>query len=227
MNEERQFTQEEALKNANQLKGLVHDDIANYVAGVLVENAKGKFVASPLGRNHKEQFYPKLVIPYLFKDMVKKLYSYAPAYIEPKNKKDAANLIKMADPASKYYDKVIQTWRDVEIDYFMAINDVIFKELLKDFATFIAVFTVYHKRSTQLAKQDPRLAQWFADIYEGFDPNTKWFSLVMEDLLTLAAGMSREAKVPVSLLEWKKLFYNTLKEETKVFKQFIADSEKK
>lgn len=182
------------------LRKFVAKDIATYVVS---------------SRAPKENFYPKLHILTLFVDLMQNISAHPFVWIPIPNPtpKKIKRLEAVSDAVYRNQGIVFQKWREVVIDYQMAGNDVIFKELMRDFGTFIAYFLEYIKRAQKDAKQHPNVGMWMQMLLGELDLKQDWFKLVYEDMLTLAAGMSSEySKVPADVTELKTAFYDAMKD---------------
>lgn len=154
-----------------------------------------------------------------FSDVVNKLSVFAPNVIEFKNLKEETRVFKLVDPIYEIQSYVLPEFQELKIDFIMARNDVIFKEILKDFAYFIAVFEEVRKYTLNLAKQEKSVLEYYNNLYNGYDHKTEWFNFIMEDIQKLESSFnSKDDKVPEDLSEYKKLFWNTHKEKRSQFR---------
>lgn len=228
MKEKRKFNKTEAQEFIQHAKDvyMVSEEVASYLVGFKHEIKEGEktLVKNGEARNPKDNFMPRLEGLELFPEMIEKLQTYAPTIIESRNKKDETRLNTIVEPLYNVQTLVNSVWREVEIDYFMASNDVIYKEMLIDFAKFIVVFEEIRKIVIKKAKQDKRVEEFYLDIYKNYNPKTNWFSFILEDILSLGAGFeSPHSGIPVNLFEWKKTFYDTLKEKKAELKEELTE----
>jgi len=232
MKESRKFNKTEAAEFINHAKDtyLVAADVAAYLVGFKWDFKDGEKVLVKNGdaRNPKDNFLPRLAALEMFPSMIEKIKPFAATVIESRNKKDETRLYNIIEPMYDIQCSVLSIWREVEIDYWMASNEVIYKELLLDFARFVASFEEIRKYVLKKAKQDKRIEDFYNDIFEGYDPKTEWFSFILEDILTLGASFeSTYSGIPVALGNWKKDFYNAHKIKRAEVREMIEDVEKK
>lgn len=154
-----------------------------------------------------------------FSDIVGKLSIFAPNVIEVKNLREETRIFKLVNPIYEIQNHILPEFRELKIDFVMARNDVIFKEILKDFASFIAVFEEVRKYTLNLAKQEKSVLEYYNNLYNGYEPKTEWFNFIMEDIQKLECSInSEDDKIPEDLSEYKKLFWNTQKEKRSQFR---------
>lgn len=221
--EPRNFSKEEAqafIDHADETR-LVRPDVAAYLTGYKFDG--DKLVKNGEARNPKDNYIPRLQSLELFPKMVAALELFLPTVLEAKNPKEEVRVMKLVEPIYKVQCAVSREWREVEVDFFMARNDVVYTALLQDFAGFIAVFEEVRKYALANSKQEKPVAEHYAAIFKDFDHKTDWFSFILEDILTLGAGFESKFKgVPVNLTPWKKLFWDTHKEKRAEFRQSFA-----
>lgn len=157
-----------------------------------------------------------------FSGAVDNLSVFAPNVIEAKNLKEETRVFKLVDPIYEIQNYVLPEFRELNIDFIMARNDVIFKEILKDFASFIAIFEEVRKYTLNLAKQEKSVLEYYNNLYKGYEPKTEWFDFIVEDIRKLECSFnSKDDKVPEDLVEWKKIFWDTHKEKRSQFRSNI------
>ncbi len=182
----------------------------------------------PYGRNHKENFTPDMSMYLTFSKMMEQLQKYHVFDVKlrgdkpAKQEADERRLMADLDPVYRHQGHVVRAWREIQVDYQLAGNNIIFNETLKDYASFFAYLTEYQKLSNRLLKKEPRLLEIYVDIFKPFNAKANLFGLAFEEALTLCAGgSSKHNGVPAHLFESKKLFWDTFKEATKDAKDFF------
>jgi hypothetical protein len=212
------FNKEQALNFVDFAKStfLLNDDVASYLTGFHWGIKKGKldFIPNPDARNPKDGFMPRLRGLELFPSMMPKLEVFAPTIIESKNKKDEAKLFGDVEPIYAHQHLLTKNWREVDIDYFMASNDVIYKEMLRDFATFIAYFEVFRKFAIKKAKADPRVLEFYLDVFKEFheftweyDENNKQ---VFDEKVYGANGKKIKPEEYAPRIDWWKFIFEDI-----------------
>lgn len=198
-----------------------------------IEMTYDEYVNHPFGRNAKEDFYPSMSLYLSFNKMIEELQVYQVFNVAlrgselkkpdlQKQEKDERALISKFDPVYRNQGHVVRAWREIQVDYQLAGNNVIFNEVLKDYANFFAYLTIFQKLSNRLLSQEPRLHKLYKEIMKPFDTKAKLFSIALEEALTLCAGStSKHSGVPTSLVEAKKIFWDTFKESTIEAKDLI------
>ncbi len=207
-------------------KFLFNADVAAYLTGYRLID--GALVRDTDARDHTQGVMPKLSGLTLFPEIMFKLSLYAPAYLETKNKKDDKKVNDLAEPLYDKQDIPAALWREVEINYFMASNEVIYTEFIRDYGRFLASIEEVRKYIMQKCNQDKRVKDFYFDIFKDYDHKTEWFDFVMDDLTQLAKGFKKTPEFfPPDLTEWRTLFWNAHKEQRKVARELISERDGK
>lgn len=200
-----------------------------------IELYKIELTAHPYGRNVKEDFIPQIKGYVLFEKIINEIEKYQVFNIELRGKKnnqreaDEMRLMRTFDPVYKHQGHIVRAWNMCKVDYLLATNNVIFNEVIRDYATLIAYLTEYKKLVNKLLKPEPRLLDVYNQIFKDFNPKANWFSFAFEDALTLCASCDVSNSVSdflnngvqCDLTESKKIFWDTFKEETKTIKSYF------
>ena len=194
---------------------------------IFVDKYRTVLKTSPYARNHKEDFLPKLELIPIFNKLVEDLSNYPVNMIQLRKKDNEYALSLSCDPLYKHQSLIGKHWREVQIDYQLASNNVIFLEFLKDSAMVIATAIEYRKFVNLKGKQcDQRIRDWYNEVFSTFNhklSKQEWFSIVLEDLLSLAAGFEpkHQSGVPCDLTEWRIFFSKSFDASTKSIKQIL------
>lgn len=216
LKENRQFNEKEAMNFIQYCKEnfVIGSDVAAYLVGFKWDRSSDvpTIVPNIEARNLEKDYLPQLQGLDFFPKIVRKLNQFPANTIEARNKKDYESLWAMAYEIFDKHSLCTSLWREVEITYFMAFNDVIYKEMIKAFANFISTFEEVRKFIFKKAKQDKRIEKFYLDLFEGYDPKTEWFSFLVEDLKVFSSSFeSKHRELPEDLLELRTLFWNTHK----------------
>lgn len=236
LKEEKEFLSESEIKKEQEQILSKHKKAVKYakkqklplpeMPSLDVSPVKNVIVAHPYARNHKEDFYPQLKLIPVFNALVADLSNFPVNMIELRKKDNEFALGQSCNHLYTNQSLVGKAWRDVQIDYLCAFNDVIHKEFLRDFATLLATVTEYRKFVNNKGKQcDQRIRKWYDDVLSQFDhkrSKDEWFKLVLEDLLTLAAGCTTKGSpIPCDLTEYRIFFSKSFDQASKSVKQML------
>lgn len=185
-------------------------------------------VPDEYARNPKEDFLPQLKGMLVFPKLIKDLEVYQAYNVElrgntgNKQEKDERALMAIFDKVYKHQGHVVRAWKEIEVNYQLGCNNVIFHENIKNYATFIAFLVEFQKLCNRELKSEPRLLNNMKEVFKDFDPKANWFAFALEESLTMCAGGNNKDGVPANLAPSKKLFWDTFKEASKLAKEFYS-----
>lgn len=157
-----------------------------------------------------------------FATMVTQLSVFFPSTYVTKNLKEEVRILALCDPLYKIQTSAAKEWDELKVDFLLGRNNVIYPQLIKDFACFIAVLEEIRKHCLAVTKSEKVVLEHYQEIFKAFDQDENWFSFILEVILTAGSGFTSEHKgVPVDLTEWKSLFWNTHKEKRAEFRSWM------